>query len=141
MILSGKVALVTGSARGIGAGIALALAQQGAHVVVNHVSSSSLSAAQELAASIEKLGTGSRALVVRADLASLDQLDDLVKQTVDTFGKIDILVNNGAVGELGPLQEITVDQYQRSVSSASNSVSNWELMIHSMMSTYARSSS
>ncbi|CAG7850541.1 Uncharacterized oxidoreductase MexAM1_META1p0182; AltName: Full=ORFC [Serendipita indica DSM 11827] len=113
MSLSGKVALVTGSARGIGAAIAVALAQQGAHVVINHVSSSSLSRAQEVARSIENLGTGSRTLIVQADLASLDELNNLVKQTVDHFGRIDILVNNGAVAELAPLEEVTVDHYQR----------------------------
>ncbi|KAG8807389.1 hypothetical protein FRC17_004486 [Serendipita sp. 399] len=90
-----KVAIVTGSSRGIGAAIAVALAKEGARVVVNYVSPSSKSKAEEVAKTIK--GLGLKALVVQADLANLEDVDNLVKETVATFGKIDILVNNSAI--------------------------------------------
>lgn len=115
--LQGKVALVTGSSRvcisfiplntyskylqGIGASIAVALAREGANVVVNYVSPSSKSRAEEVAQEVEK--HGSKSLIVQANLASLEDIDSLVQQTVSRFGRIDILVNNGAVGEFQPI--------------------------------------
>ncbi|KAG8813807.1 hypothetical protein FRC17_001413 [Serendipita sp. 399] len=107
--LQGKVAIVTGSSRGIGAAIAVSLAQEGANVVVNYVSPSSKARAEEVAKTIERFG--SKALVVQADVANLDDLDNLVKQTVDAFGKIDILVNNSGVIELAAIGEITPESY------------------------------
>ncbi|KAG8817065.1 hypothetical protein FRC17_000059 [Serendipita sp. 399] len=109
--LQGKIAIVTGSSRGIGSTIAVSLAQHGANVVINYVSSSSKARAEELAKTIE--GFGSKSLVVQADLAKLEDLDNLVKQTVDTFGRIDILVNNAAVGEFLPIGAITPESYHR----------------------------
>lgn len=90
MSLQGKVAIVTGSARGIGAAAAIALAQEGAKVVVNYVSPSSKSHAESVATAIQS--AGSQALVVQANLASLEALTLLVEKTVERFGKIDILV-------------------------------------------------
>jgi hypothetical protein len=87
--------------KGIGAAIAVALAKQGAHVVVNYVSSSSKARAEEVAKAVES--HGSKSLVVQANLASLEDLDTLVQKTVAQFGKIDILVNNGGVGEFQPV--------------------------------------
>ncbi|KAG8818993.1 hypothetical protein FRC17_010637 [Serendipita sp. 399] len=109
--LQGKVAIVTGSARGIGATIAIELAHQGANVVINYVSPSSKTRAEEVAKSAEAFG--SKALVVQADLANLEDLDNLVKQTVATFGRIDILVNNGGVVDFAPIGDITVESYQK----------------------------
>ncbi|KAG8813071.1 hypothetical protein FRC18_002692 [Serendipita sp. 400] len=109
--LQGKIAIVTGSSRGIGSAIAISLAQKGANVVINYVSSNSKSRAEEVAKTVETLG--SKSLVVQADLAKLDDLDKLVKQTVATFGKIDILVNNAGVGEFAPIGSITLESYQR----------------------------
>ncbi|KAG8818961.1 hypothetical protein FRC17_010657 [Serendipita sp. 399] len=102
--LQGKVAIVTGSARGIGATIAIELAHQGANVVINYVSPSSKTRAEEVAKTVEAFG--SKALVVQADLANLEDLDNLVKQTVSTFGRIDILVNNGGVVDFAPIGDI-----------------------------------
>jgi hypothetical protein len=77
--------------QGIGATVAVALAKEGANVVVNYVSPSSKVHAESVAKAIE--GTGSRALVVQADLASVQALELLVQKTVEQFGKIDILVS------------------------------------------------
>ncbi|KIM26289.1 hypothetical protein M408DRAFT_194844 [Serendipita vermifera MAFF 305830] len=111
MSLQGKVAIVTGSARGIGASIATTLAKEGANVVINYVSPSSKARAEEVGKTVRS--AGSEALVVQADLASLEALDLLVKKTVERFGKIDILVNNGGVAEVQPIGTIIPEAYQR----------------------------
>ncbi|KAG8819026.1 hypothetical protein FRC17_010627, partial [Serendipita sp. 399] len=104
-----KVAIVTGSSRGIGAAIAVALAKEGTKVVVNYVSPSSKPKAEEVAKTIE--GLGSKALVVQADLANLEDVDTLVKETVAAFGKIDILVNNSAIVQFEDIGNITMENY------------------------------
>ena len=88
--LTGKVAVVTGSSRGIGAGIAKSLADQGAKVVVNHRNSPDGGA--EVAAVIKK--NGGEAIVVQADVSQFEEAQRLIKETIDTYGQIDILVNN-----------------------------------------------
>ena len=87
----GKVAIVTGASRGIGRGIALRLAQEGARVVINHRSSPEEAA--ETAQLIQAIGNG-EALVVQADVSQFDEAQRLAKETVEAFGQIDILVNN-----------------------------------------------
>jgi 3-oxoacyl-[acyl-carrier protein] reductase len=91
--LTGKVAIVTGSSRGIGRAVALLLARQGARVVVN--SSKSSEAAEAVVAEI-KAG-GGEAIVVAADVSAQADAERLVKTTVDTFGRLDILVNNAGM--------------------------------------------
>lgn len=88
--LTDKVAVVTGSSRGIGAGIAKVLAAQGAKVVVNYRGSAD--AAQEVATTI-KAG-GGEATIIQADVSQMDDAQHLIKETIDTYGQIDILVNN-----------------------------------------------
>lgn len=88
--LTGKVAVVTGSSRGIGANIVRLLAAQGAKVVLNHRSSPE--AAEEVAAEVRE--NGGEALVVQADVSQFDDAQQLVKTAIDTYGQIDILVNN-----------------------------------------------
>lgn len=88
--LSGKVAIVTGSSRGIGAGIARVFAAQGAKVVINHRNSPD-HAAEVVAAIKDK---GGEATVIQADVGQSQQAQQLIKQTIDTYGQIDILVNN-----------------------------------------------
>ena len=90
MELTGKVAVVTGSSRGIGRAIAMELARCGANVVVNY--NRSAEAAREVVAAIEE--EGGHGLAVQADVGELDQAAELVKTAIDTFGAIDILVNN-----------------------------------------------
>ena len=91
--LDGKVAIVTGSSRGIGKATALAIASEGAKVVVNYARSSS--AADEVVAEIEK--NGGEAIALQADVSQADQVDALIKATMDKFGQIDVLVNNAGI--------------------------------------------
>jgi 3-oxoacyl-[acyl-carrier protein] reductase len=92
-MLKDKVALVTGASRGIGRAIALQLAEAGADVVVNYAGSED--AAQDVVKQIEALGR--KAIKLKADVSSLQEAEDLVKQTIEAFGKIDILVNNAGI--------------------------------------------
>src|SRR5437879_4473599 len=89
----GKVALVTGSSRGIGRAIALRLASEGANVVVNyHVNADAASTVAD-----EIRAQGVQASVVQADVAQTSDVDSLVKHAVDTFGRVDVLVNNAGI--------------------------------------------
>lgn len=85
-----KVAVVTGSSRGIGAGIAKILAAHGAKVVINHRSSAE--AAAEVAAAIKT--QGGQATIIQADVSRNEEAQKLIKESIDTYGQIDILVNN-----------------------------------------------
>ncbi|MEJ5199610.1 MAG: 3-oxoacyl-[acyl-carrier-protein] reductase [Anaerolineae bacterium] len=89
-MLQGKIAIVTGSSRGIGAAIARELAAQGATVVVNHRNS----AEQAEAVAADIIAQGGQAFVIGADVASFADAQRLIKETVDRFGRLDILVNN-----------------------------------------------
>ncbi|MGB3573845.1 MAG: 3-oxoacyl-[acyl-carrier-protein] reductase [Phormidesmis sp.] len=91
--LDGKVALVTGSSRGIGKAAALALAEQGGKIVVNYARSSE--AADAVVAQIEEMGT--EAIALQADVSKADEVDALIKATMDKFGRIDVLVNNAGI--------------------------------------------
>ncbi|MBE9070942.1 3-oxoacyl-[acyl-carrier-protein] reductase [Leptolyngbya cf. ectocarpi LEGE 11479] len=88
-----QVAIITGSSRGIGKAAALALAAEGASVVVNYARSST--AADEVVAEIT--GAGGSAIALQADVSQEDQVDALVKATKDQFGRIDVLVNNAGI--------------------------------------------
>ena len=89
-MLQGKIAVVTGSSRGIGAAIARELAAQGATVVLNHRDS----AAQAEAVVAEIVALGGQAAAIQADVSSFAEAQRLIKETVDRFGRVDILVNN-----------------------------------------------
>ena len=102
MRFEGKVALVTGSSRGIGRAIALRLATEGADVVVNYRRQTA--AAAETAAAIEALGR--RALVVQADVGESDAVQALVDQVSEEFGRLDIFVANAAATAFKPLVEL-----------------------------------
>ncbi len=88
--LSDKVAVITGSSRGIGAGIAKVLAAQGVKVVINH--RNSLDGANAVAADIQ--ANGGHATVIQADIGQSEGAKQLIKASIDTYGQIDILVNN-----------------------------------------------
>jgi 3-oxoacyl-[acyl-carrier protein] reductase len=90
--LKGKIAIVTGAARGIGRAIALTFANEGAFVVVNDID---LSSAEEVAQSI--ISMGSRSLAVRADVTKANEVETMVNRTLDEFKKVDILVNNAGI--------------------------------------------
>jgi NAD(P)-dependent dehydrogenase (short-subunit alcohol dehydrogenase family) len=101
--LTGKIALVTGASRGIGRGVALALAKQGADVVVNY--HSNVDQAQEVVGEIEKLGR--RAIAVKADVSQKAAVETMISQAMEELGRIDILVNNAGVLNYRTLDQIT----------------------------------
>jgi 3-oxoacyl-[acyl-carrier protein] reductase len=107
--LQGKVALVTGASKGIGAAIARELAERGAAVAVNY--SGSKAGAEKVVAEI-KAG-GGKAIAVQADLSNPDSIGPFVKTVADQLGPIDILVNNAGVYEFGPLEQITPEQFHK----------------------------
>ncbi|KAA6460171.1 glucose 1-dehydrogenase [Acidobacteria bacterium AB60] len=107
--LTGKVALVTGASKGIGAGIAKELAARGAAVAVNY--SGSKAGAEKVVAEIK--AAGGKAIAVQASVADPDAVGALVKTVVKELGPIDILVNNAGIYEVGPLEQITPEHYRR----------------------------
>jgi 3-oxoacyl-[acyl-carrier protein] reductase len=106
--LEGRVAIVTGAGRNIGRGIALALADGGAAVVVN--TRSNLKEAQAVAAEIER--AGGKALAVTADVADADAVNKMVAAAAEKFGRIDILVNNAAVRVEQAFEGMTLAQWR-----------------------------
>jgi 3-oxoacyl-[acyl-carrier protein] reductase len=100
--LSGKVAVVTGASKGIGAAIAKTLASEGASVVVNYASSKA--AAEKVVNDIQK--AGGKAVAIHADLSKPEDAKKLAEETQKQFGKVDILVNNAGVYEFRPLELI-----------------------------------
>lgn len=109
--LSGRVALVTGGARGIGVGITRVLAQAGATVAINFNESSG--PAESLALEIEE--RGGQALPVQADVSDEEQVKDMVALTLDRFGQIDILVNNAGTTSVKPFTELDTGSWHHIV--------------------------
>jgi 3-oxoacyl-[acyl-carrier protein] reductase len=107
--LLGKVALVTGASKGIGAGIARSLAAEGAVVAVNYASSKE--GADRLVDEISK-GNG-RAIAVHGDVAKLGDIERMFAQTHRAFGQLDILVNNAGIYRFAPLEEITEEHFHQ----------------------------
>ena len=107
--LHGKVALVTGASKGIGAAIAKELASQGAAVAVNY--SGSKDAAERVVAEIKQ--AGGKAIAVQANVADPDSIGPLVSTVVKNFGPIDILVNNAGIYEFAPLEAVTADHFHK----------------------------
>ncbi|MCP8970167.1 3-oxoacyl-[acyl-carrier-protein] reductase [Ectobacillus ponti] len=106
-MLNGQVAVVTGASRGIGRAVALELAKQGAKVVVNYAGNEAK--ANEVVDEIKQLG--SEAIAVKADVANGEEVTNLIKQAVDTFGKIDILVNNAGITKDNLLMRMKEDEW------------------------------
>ncbi|KAH7015947.1 dehydrogenase with different specificitie [Macrophomina phaseolina] len=112
LTLAGKVAIVTGGSRGIGASIALELAKRGAKVAVTFVSPSSEKLADQVVSTINDLGNGAFAIKIQADMRNLESPKKIVSETITAFGNsIDILVNNAGIAVGKPLGEITVEGY------------------------------
>lgn len=107
MRLKGKVVLVTGSSSGIGKGIALNFAKEGANVIVNY--HKRVESAHEVAREIKRLGR--EAIVVKADVSSADEVSNMVSIGWEKFGKIDILVNNSGITRRCSLIETELEQW------------------------------
>jgi 3-oxoacyl-[acyl-carrier protein] reductase len=107
--LSGKVAVVTGASKGIGAGIAKALAVAGANVVVNYASNKE-GAERVVNAIVEN---GGNAIAIQADVAKSADVRRMFEATERQFGSLDILINNAAVFQFDPLDEVTEDEFHR----------------------------
>lgn len=105
--LSNKVAVVTGASKGIGAGIALALAREGAAVVVNYASSKD--GADKVVAQITK--EGGRAIAVQGDVSKQADITRLFQETKKIFDKVDILVNNAGIYQWSTLEEVTEESF------------------------------
>ena len=111
MKLKDKIALVTGSSRGVGRAVALGFAKQGANVVVNYTSNEN--AANEVVETIQSMG--GKAIAVKADVAQKPEAENLVKSAIDTFGRLDILVNNAGFTRPSMMIKMTEDQWDQVV--------------------------
>ena len=109
--LAGKVALVTGGSRGIGAAIAKRLAADGADIAITYASAQQK--ADEIARAIES--EGRRALALRADSADAGAVKNAVAQTVKTLGRLDVLVNNAGIAVVAPIDQFSLDDFDRMV--------------------------
>jgi 3-oxoacyl-[acyl-carrier protein] reductase len=107
--LTGKVAIVTGASKGIGAGIAKSLGAEGASVVVNY--SSSKEGADKVVAEIT--GKGGKAVAVQGDVSKSADVKRLFAETKKAYGSFDVLVNNAGVFDFRPLEAVTEDEFHR----------------------------
>jgi 3-oxoacyl-[acyl-carrier protein] reductase len=119
-MLEGKVALVTGASRGIGRAIAISLAQAGANVAVNYAGNES--AAAEVVAHIESLGR--KAIKIRANVGSSDEVDAMVKLTLETYGQLDILVNNAGITRDNLIMRMKDDEFDEVINTNLKGVFN-----------------
>jgi len=107
--LKGKVAIVTGASKGIGAGIAKAYAAEGAAVVVNYASARD--GADRVVAEIE--AAGGKAIAVQGDVSKADDVRRLFAASKEAFGALDVLVNNAGVFQFDPLEAVTEEEFHR----------------------------
>lgn len=107
--LEGKVAIVTGASKGIGAGIAKAFADEGASVVVNYAGDKK--GAENVVNEIVK--NGGKAIVIHADVSKETDVKDMFEKAHAAFGRLDILVNNAGVFKSIPIEELTVEEFNR----------------------------
>lgn len=107
--LQGKVAIVTGASKGIGASIAKQLAAEGATVVVNY--SASKEGAERVVSEIVR--DGGKAIAVQANMTNKEEIRRLFSEAKKNFGKLDILVNNAGVYEFAPLEEVTPEHFHK----------------------------
>jgi 3-oxoacyl-[acyl-carrier protein] reductase len=111
MRLKNKVAIITGSSRGIGKATALLFAKEGAKVVVNYISSKNK--AIEVVNKIKKMG--SEAIAIKCDVSKENEVKNMINKTIKTYGKIDILVNNAGIVYDVPLFQRKTEQFKRTL--------------------------
>jgi 3-oxoacyl-[acyl-carrier protein] reductase len=111
MKLDNKVAIVTGSSSGIGRGVALAFAREGASVVVNYPGDAQAAAGEAVRAEIA--AAGGRAIACRADVSREADVDELVGACMAAFGRVDVLVNNAGIALAAPVQDIRPEDWDR----------------------------
>ena len=111
MRLKNKIALITGASRGIGKATALLFAQEGAKIVVNYSSSEK----EALAVVNEIKKFGSEAIAIKCDVSLEKEVKKMIQQTIDTFGRIDVLVNNAGIVFDVPFFERTVEQWKKTL--------------------------
>ena len=121
-LLTGKVAIVTGAARGIGAAIALKLAEQGSHIAFTYVSDTSAEKANSLVAEIEKLGVKAKAYKTNA--ADFAACQSFVNEVVASFGTVDICVNNAGISKDNLLLRMTPEQWDDVINTNLKSIYN-----------------
>ena len=107
--LTGKVAVVTGASKGIGAAIAKALAAEGASVVVNYASSKA--GADTVVAAITQ--AGGKAVAVGADVSTTAGAQSIIEAAIKNYGRLDVLVNNSGVYEFSPIEAVTEEHFHR----------------------------
>lgn len=106
--LTNQTAIVTGANSGIGKGIALALAKDGANIIINWISDET--AANEVVELSKK--EGANAIAIKADVSKEDDVKNMFAQTIETFGTVDILINNAGLQRDAPIDEMTLQQWQ-----------------------------
>ncbi len=110
--LKGRIALVTGGSRGIGAAVAPRLARDGADVAITYASSS-----EKARAVVDSItAEGRRAIAISADSADTAKVEDAIQETVKAFGRIDILVNNVGIFSVGPIGTLSVETFDQTFS-------------------------
>src|SRR5271165_2968102 len=107
--LTGKVAVVTGASKGIGAAVAKALAAEGASVVVNYASSKA--GADKVVSAIT--AAGGKAVAVGGDVSKAPEAQAIIAAAIKNYGRLDVLVNNSGVYEFTPIEAITEDQFHK----------------------------
>ena len=108
MTLDGKVALVTGAAQGMGRAIAMRLASEGASVVATDINGRLV---EQTAIDVRE--SGHEAIAVEADIGDIDDINRVVEEALNAFGRIDILVNNAGVTRFANIMDLTVDDWDR----------------------------
>ncbi len=137
-LLTGKVSIVTGAARGIGTAIALKLAEQGSHIAFTYVSDSSADKANALVSEIEKLGVKAKAY--KANAADFAACENFVNDVVASFGTVDICVNNAGISKDNLLLRMTPEQWDDVINTNLKSVYNMtKQVIRPMMKAKAGS--
>lgn len=121
-LLKDKVAIITGAARGIGEAMALKFAEQGANIAFTYVSDSSKEKAEALTEKLKALGVQAKAW--QSNAAEFEQAESFIAEVVDSFGKVDICINNAGISKDNLLLRLTPDQWHAVIETNLNSVYN-----------------